>query len=529
MSLRVKEERLYLESRLGDSSLEAVFQGTVELPVHAESIARVVWIKARPLVTKVEAGEDQVKLQGAIDLEMVYVPEALEGDVPDLQRVEWPAAITIDHYVELVGVEPYMQAEASLEAVACEYEVRPDQRVVDVDVITLTKAVVWTGQEHTVITSAAVAPPKKLAADEMTINTRIPIMAIPFQKEVTGILELPETADAIKKILDVTCTVVVPPAEVGQGVAHIKGTAAVDVIYAAASGAVRRVYFENQLPFAVDHTDPDLKPDMSIDVETQAQWHEAAVNDGRGIRLELTVKGTATVYRRQAVRIITDLSSPADESIETRKETLLLDNIVNEKAQPSSVQGVIELGDSHPPVRELLRANARPQINDYRLDEDKITVDGAVDVEFVYLAYTDEELKPLYTAHFPAAIPFQQVIIVGGAQPGMKVGLEAQVKEIRTDLINRETIEVFITFRTEVQIWEEIRTDVVVEAIEMTPADPDPPSITYVFVQEKDTLWKLARQYHADESAILEANSWLQAERSQELRPGDKICIPRKK
>ena len=59
-----------------------------------------------------------------------------------------------------------------------------------------------------------------------------------------------------------------------------------------------------------------------------------------------------------------------------------------------------------------------------------------------------------------------------------------------------ETIEVFITLRTEVQVLEEVRTDVVVEAIEMTAADPDPPSITYVFVQEKDTLWKLAAVPH---------------------------------
>jgi len=215
-------------------------------------------------------------------------------------------------------------------------------------------------------------------------------------------------------------------------------------------------------------------------------------------------------------------------SIETRKETIYANNLVNEKVQQGTVQGVIELGDAAPPIRELIRATARPQVNDYRIDEDKITIDGTLDVELIYLAYTDEELKPLHAAVFPAAIPMQQTIIVGGAQPGMKVHFNTQVKDIKTDLINRETIEVFITLRTEVQVLEEVRTDVVVEAIEMTAADPDPPSITYVFVQEKDTLWKLARQYHTDESAILEANSWLQTEPDQQVRPGDKICIPRK-
>jgi len=118
--------------------------------------------------------------------------------------------------------------------------------------------------------------------------------------------------------------------------------------------------------------------------------------------------------------------------------------------------------------------------------------------------------------------------VIGGLEPGMKVNFETAVKDIKTDLINRETIEVFVTLRFDVEVLEEIQADVVVEAIEMTPPDPDPPSVTYVFVQEKDTLWKLARQYHSDETAILQANSWLQDEGKIELRPGDKICIPRK-
>ncbi len=528
MSLRVKEERLYVENQFGDSSLQAVFQGTVELPMHSEGIARVIWLKGHPVVSKVTAGEDQVKLQGAVDLEMVYVPEALEGDIPELQRVKWPGAIPFDHYVELVGVEPHMAADVSLEVIGCEYEVRPDQRVIDVDVITETSAVVRMGQAHSVITSASVGPPKKLAVDEITINTRAPIVEVPFHKEVTGVIELPEDGEPIGKVLDVDCTITVPPVEVTQGAMHIRGTAVVDVIYAAAGGAVRRFVLENQLPFVVDYSDASLKPDLGVEVKTHAQWEEFVVNDGRGIRIELAVTGTAKAYRKQAVRVLTDLACPSDESIETRKETLYVDNLVNEKVQQSTAQGVIELREADPPIRELLRATARPQVNDYRIDEDKITIDGVLDVEFIYLAYTDEELKPLHAVHFPGAIPFQQTIIVGGVQPGMKLNLDAKVKDVKTDLINRETVEVFAAVRTEVQVLEEVRTDVVVEAIEMTVADPDPPSITYVFVQEKDTLWKLARQYHADETAILQANSWLQAEEDQRLRPGDKICIPRK-
>lgn len=528
MSLRVREERLYVENQLGNSVLQAVFQGTVELPVNAEGIARVVWVKGHPVISKIAAGEDQVKLQGAIDIQMVYVPEVLEGDTAELQRVEWPGAIPFDHYVDIVGAEPYMTAEASLDVVGCEYEVRPDRRVVDLDVLTLVKASIKTGQSRNVITAAAVGAPKKLVTDELTLNTRIPILEVPFNKEITGMVELPEEADSISKILDVRCELIVPPVEVAQGKMTITGTTEVDLIYVAVGGGVRRVVFENQLPLEVDHHNPVLDQDMGVKVKTSANWDAFVVNDGRAVRIELSVSGTAEVNRRQVTRVLTSLSCPTDESIETRTETINVDSVVNEKAHQTVVQGILELLETDPPIRELLRAEARPQIVDYRVEEDKVALEGAVDIELIYLAYTDEELKPLHSVTFPAALPIQQSIVIGGLEPGMKVNFETAVKDIKTDLINRETIEVFVTLRFDVEVLEEIQADVVVEAIEMTPPDPDPPSVTYVFVQEKDTLWKLARQYHSDETAILQANSWLQDEGKIELRPGDKICIPRK-
>src|SRR5690554_3694186 len=262
MSLRVKEERLYVENQLGDNSLQAVFQGTVELPVNADGIARVVWVKGHPVISKIAAGEDQVRLQGAIDIQMVYVPEVLEGDTAELQRVEWPGAIPFDHYVEIVGVEPYMNAEAALEVVGCEYEVRADQRVVDLDVVVMAEARVKLSQSHGIISGAQVGPPKKLVFDEITINSRAPVLEVPFHKEITGIIELPEGADPIGKLLDVSCEAVIPPVEVFQGGMQIRGTTKVDLIYATTEGAVKRLVFEGQLPFEVDHQDASLKPEM---------------------------------------------------------------------------------------------------------------------------------------------------------------------------------------------------------------------------------------------------------------------------
>ena len=84
MSLRVKEERLYVENQLGDQSLQAVSRDSGTAYKCSGNSSELCGVKGRPVVSKVTAGEDQVKLQGATDIQMVYVPEVLEGDPVEL-------------------------------------------------------------------------------------------------------------------------------------------------------------------------------------------------------------------------------------------------------------------------------------------------------------------------------------------------------------------------------------------------------------------------------------------------------------
>ncbi|HBG01876.1 MAG TPA: hypothetical protein DDW87_09940 [Firmicutes bacterium] len=93
-------------------------------------------------------------------------------------------------------------------------------------------------------------------------------------------------------------------------------------------------------------------------------------------------------------------------------------------------------------------------------------------------------------------------------------------------MINRETLETAVTLRFAVDVVEYLEVEVVVEAVQVEPKEDNPPTLTYVFVQEGDTVWKLSRQYHTTETAILGANPSLQ-DGTLVLRTGDCVYIPR--
>ncbi len=157
-----------------------------------------------------------------------------------------------------------------------------------------------------------------------------------------------------------------------------------------------------------------------------------------------------------------------------------------------------------------------------------MALEGVLDVELYYLAHSEDDVKPLYRAVFPEALSFQHTVVVPGLEPGMQPQIKLSVSQIQPDLINRETVEVALMVRSAVTATEYLELEVAVEAVQVAPpAGDDPPTLTYVFVQPGDSIWKLARQYHTTEEEIFRSNPKLQDDPGL-LKPGDRLQIPRR-
>src|SRR5699024_5210635 len=101
---------------------------------------------------------------------------------------------------------------------------------------------------------------------------------------------------------------------------------------------------------------------------------------------------------------------------QVRKEVLGLDSFVMEKEQQWVARGLIELGQQLPPIRELVKNSAQAHLTDYEVDEDKLTLEGVVDIELFYLAHSEEDTKPLYRGLFSEIIPFKHTLAIPGLE-----------------------------------------------------------------------------------------------------------------
>lgn len=527
MSLNIKEEVLHVESLVGENSAQTVLQTTLDLPASAPSIGRIVWIKPTVMISDTAAAADKVNLAGYIDLKMVYVAEDFDGGPPNYQSASYRQAITFSDYVEIIGAEEGMRAQAKAELIGLEWALKSDQRTVDVDVLVQFSARVKRQHRITAVTNASVKPPRKLAVEEgiFTIQPLLKTAVTALSVEWEFALDRDGQA---KHVLDAQISPRIEAVVVEQSQINLSGNLDLHLVYLNEEGHVQAHAFTKAYPFNVSVPNDTGSTEIAAKPEVAADLRVDVNPSGTGFTMSGDLRFKLDLYEARQIRIVQSLAGSGGLVVESRTETVMLDHMVNEKSQQSTAQGVMELGGSYPPIREIVACEGKAVNVDYRVDDDKVFIEGAFSVEATYLAHTEEEYRSLYRVSFSNAVPFQQVIAIGGVQPGMVAELDIEVGQITLDLINRETIEADIAYRSNVKVIEPVQREIVVEAVEVPPLEEDPPTITYVFVRETDTLWKLSRQYHTSLEAILEANSWLRERDPARLLPGDKLCIPRK-
>lgn len=527
MSLSVKESRLVAVNRVGENALQTVLQGKVELPSTAAPVERIVWVKGTPTVQSITADQDRVYVQGAIDLSMVYVPETLEDEQAGLRRVEWPSALPFDTHVEVIGAEPEMMAEVEMKTLACEWDLAGGQYSLDVDLMVAILARVEQVREYVAITDVNMAQPVKLTTDGVILHPLPSALKLKVDKEITGMLEFSGEGIAhLGSILDVTTKIQLQETEVSQGKLVTKGVASLNVLYEGEDLTVELRDFPQALPFELVFEDKEIEAGMTLEPRLYGQSEAFVVNDGQSARVEMHLQGNLLLRDHQPIQILTEIGAPGNQ-VEVRKELVALDSFVSKKEQQQVVRGLIELGPSLPPMRELLVSTAVAHVTDYEVENDKLIVEGVLDVELFYLAHSEEDTKPIFRGVFPEVIPFQQTLAVPGLELGMQPRIQVEVLAVQPDLINRETLEAALTLRFTVDVVEYLEVEVVVEAVEVDPMEEDPPTLTYIFVQSGDTIWKLSRKYHTTEGAIIDANPSLQDD-PLTLKVGQSLYIPRK-
>ena len=155
--------------------------------------------------------------------------------------------------------------------------------------------------------------------------------------------------------------------------------------------------------------------------------------------------------------------------------------------------------------------------------EEGLLVRGALLVSVLY--QTGDERVPLATAK--GTIPFEQLLEANGLTNNSHINLHGMLEQVSASLIGEKEIEIKAVAALDLLVFDRMEEPIVsgYETGERTPSLENlialaPGMVGYV-VQEKETLWDIAKKFFTTVEAIMEVNQ----KETEQVQTGDMILI----
>ncbi|HHU62786.1 MAG TPA: DUF3794 domain-containing protein [Clostridiales bacterium] len=169
---------------------------------------------------------------------------------------------------------------------------------------------------------------------------------------------------------------------------------------------------------------PGVKPKMNVRIKGTVEHIDYGIINSRKFKanavLNLDVKVT-NVIQLEVVKKIEGV-----EDIQVLSDNIKVTDVIGEGTSQTMVKEDIELPDDKPLIDNILYSQAQAVVRDKRTMENRVVVEGEVNLKTLYVA-DDDDKSINYVQH---SIPFSQFVQVDGALENMDCEVEASVDEV---------------------------------------------------------------------------------------------------
>ena len=305
---------------------------------------------------------------------------------------------------------------------------------------------------------------------------------------------------------------------------RITGDLLIFVLYTPEDDERNLEYFETELPFDGIVSCSGCHEDMVADIEIvpgKKSLECRSDEDGemRIFDVELSLLLDIKFYEEEHFDCLQDAYSTSCDLRLTKSNShakqLLLKN-----QSAVRVSDHIKVDPEKDNILQICNATGTIQIDEQTIVTDGISIEGAVELDILYI--TEDDLHPLNVLQ--ASIPFQHTIEVRGISPEDDYELQTDISSINVLMLDREELEAKLVLNLCVLVFTECCNDVVTDIeeheIDMETFQQMPGLVCYV-VQTGDTLWDIAKLFRTTTNDIRTINEL----ESDAVTPGDKLIL----
>ncbi|WP_250228149.1 DUF3794 and LysM peptidoglycan-binding domain-containing protein [Anaeropeptidivorans aminofermentans] len=520
MAVDLIRRKIVISRDFADEETQLLMEGDIIVPDVKPDIAYILQTYSKAILTRVETTNDRVSFSGSLFIKLLYMSKGPDSRVYSIEHVA-----PIDDYINIPGIDSSMWVDVGIEIENIDYQIVNDRKANYKAIIEISVYVI-VNEEHDVVVDIEGIPENQMVKYPIVLNR--PIIRKDDRISIKDEVVIPHGKPSIQELLQVNMAISNQEYKVLNDKINVMGEIAVTVLYRGDDDDSVIEFVEYEIPFNGHIDVPGITEDMFADVRLSLRDDHAQVRtdeDGedRIIDLEATMAVFARVSKIDEIDVLEDVYL-INQDLLIHRNKIVYPRLVSRNKNQASIKEVVKLEEDSPDILQIFNISGKVITDDVRVLEDKVVVEGAIELDILYIAESDE--SPIYS--FNTVIPFKQTIDTKGSEPGMDVDVGIDIDYISFNMLSSDEIEVRVMLTFNTRVIEMMDASLITD-IEIRPIEPDileqMPSITVYTVQEGDSLWKIAKRYNTTIDEIAEVNGMSEP---YDISPGQKLLILKK-
>jgi len=519
VSSEVIRETIVLNRDIGRETMQLLLEGEMIVPDTKPDMAVVLKTEASLLFDRTEAADKRISYAGRLQIRVLYAARGAEQSIQSMT-----IAVPFDDFMNMEEIERDMWVGMTGHIADAEYRLLNDRKL-GYRVIADVEAAAEAREEREVVTTIAGLPENRLKHAGLTVNRTVECKDSRFI--IKDDLPVPPGKPNIREILQTSVTIANKEIKVAGGRVNVSGELVIATLYRGDSDDSPMDFIEHELPFsgAIDIT--GAREGMNADVvlavaEQFAQTKPDADGEDRILDIEVAIAASVKVTSQSELKVLEDAYC-ANKQVELTREAVRYPKPIARSRCQCAVKELVTLTAERPSIMQICRVTGEPVLDAVEMQNDKLIAEGIIKADILYIAQGDTPLD-----HYEAIIPFKQVIDARGALPGMNAAIEPSIDHVGFNMLSGTEVELRFLLGLHTIVTDSAETSVITDVafidIERSLLDAMPGIVIYT-VQKGDTLWSIAKRFHADIDEIVCLND---IENPDLIFPGQRLLVLKK-
>lgn len=514
MAVELIKDLLKIDQTIGKDQIEKLVESEILVP-EENPINKILNVYGSVKITDTLILKDKISVDGLLSYKILYNSN---DENNSLQKVE--------HYTEFndeISIEGIN--EKMIDDIKCNIE-QLEYNLVDENKISLNAYLQISGKVQSqnkidIVRDIVGTKGLQILKDNIKYNTVVGNNV--NTTTVKDVFELQDGLPDVDDILRVYSKAYIKESKVVEGKVIVAGLVDVSILYYSDTDDVKINHVTREMPFTqfieIPKALKDMKSYLKVEVDdADVETGEDLNGDIRVLSISSKLKLSTKVYEQREKEITIDTYS-TENIVNVKREIVNISENVGMATSRELVNGSVKVVDDNDIIKNVYNVNLKPIIDDYRIIDGKVIIEGLVVGNMLYLDEDSNEIRDS-----KIEMPYKSYVDIEGIKDGMECEAEITLDSVKYNKSSSREVSLESIVKTDVIVNRIKKINIVTEVEELDEIvdKSNRPSLTVYMVQKEDTLWDIAKRYNTTTDELIKTNNILSPEN---LMPGEKIII----